>query len=200
MATLLAVLLCTIAAPTVAAYSYNGQAAADYAYRNAYNDVPGSFVFEFGGDDYTNFVSHFLQAGGWREKHPSPINSGDYRGSDVWYYDYPNWRGYSHTWAVADRFYDFLTYSGRAYPVSVKYKKHLLQRGDVVQIDYKDKYGNYGHRDHSMIVTGKNGNDPLMSYHSTRKEDRTRKRSLTEIMESSPDARFLGWRIRGTYY
>ena len=199
VAVLLVMAFCVMATPAVA-HSYNGEAAANYAYNNAYNNVPGTYVFKNGGGDCTNFVSHSLQAGGWREIKQG-VN-GDYRSSKVWYYSYPYRYGYSHTWTIADRFYDFLIYSGRAYPVSAKYKKHLLQKGDIVQIDYKDKYGRYGHWDHTMIVTGKNGNDPLMSYHSTGSPSQTgvRNKSLTEIMNGNSDARFLGWRIRSTYY
>ncbi len=197
VAMLLLTLLCAMVTP-VAAYSYNGEAAANYAYNNAYNNVPGTYVFKNGGGDCTNFASHSLQAGGWRE-----IGGWSYISSDVWFYDYPYRYGYSHTWTVADRFYDFLAaHNNRAYPVSVKYRKHLLQKGDIVQIDYKDKYGNCGYWDHTMIVTDKNGNDPLMSYHSVGEPSQTgvRNKSLTEIMNDNSDARFLGWRIRSTYY
>lgn len=195
IATLLLTLLCAMIAP-VAAYSYNGEVAANYAYNNAYNYVPGTSVFKDPGGDCTNFVSHSLQAGGWREL------GGWYTSNNVWFYNYPYRYGYSHTWTVADRLYDFLTYSGRAYPVSVKYRKHLLQKGDVVQIDYKDNNGNYGSWDHTMIVTDKNGDDPLMSYHSVGEPSQTgvRNKSLTDIMNSNPSARFLGWRIYSTYY
>lgn len=158
-------LFCTMIVPALAA-SYDGEVAANYAYTNAKNYVPGTSVFKTNGD-CTNFVSHSLQAGGWGEI------GGWYTSNNVWFYNFPYRYGYSHTWAVVDRFYDFLTYGGRAYPVSVKYNKHLLQKGDIVQIDYKDQNGNYGSWDHTMIVTDKNGNNP--------------------------SARFLGWRLYSSY-
>jgi hypothetical protein len=182
------ILLCAIIAPA-AAYNYDGDAAANYAYNNAKNYVPGTAVFKDNGD-CTNFVSHSLQAGGWTEV------GGWYTSSNAWFYNVPYKYGYSHTWAVADRFFDYLTYGGRASPVSVKYNKHLLQKGDIVQIDYtKD-----GRWDHSMIVTDKNGDDPLMSYHSVGEPSQTGRRniSLTEIMNNNPNACFLGWRISET--
>ncbi len=185
-------LLCVTAMPA-AAYTYDRNAAADYAYNNAYNSVPGTWYFEYRGGDCANFVSHSLQAGGWREI------KGWYKSDDVWYYDswYP---GYcSYTWSGADNLFRFMSRTSRANPCSVERYSHLLEKGDVVQMDYKDEHGNYGSWDHSMIVTGKNGDDPLMSYHSNTEEGRERDKSLSTIRQENPNVRFIAWSIHDNY-
>ncbi|MEA1936876.1 MAG: amidase domain-containing protein [Patescibacteria group bacterium] len=183
-------MLVAIAAVPAAAYTYNRQAAADYALNNAYKNVPGSWHFRDNGGDCTNFVSHSLKAGGWRE-----IGGWSHTSDDVWFYDYPYRYGYSHTWTHADKFYHFMSRTSRANPVSVKRNSYLLQVGDVVQIDYKDRYGNYGSWDHTMIVTAKAGNKLFMSYHT---KD-TGNRALSAIRQESPNARFIGWHIHNNY-
>lgn len=188
VAILLVVALCATVT-TAAAYTYDRNAAADYAYNNAYNDVPGSWRFEYEGGDCANFVSHSLEAGGWREI------GGSYTSDDVWFYYYPYRYGYSHTWTLADKFYRFMSRTSRANPCSVVRYRHLLERGDVVQADW-DRNGVW---DHTMIVTGKNGNDPLMSYHSANRENRARNRSLQEIMDDNTGARFIAWSVHDNY-
>ena len=188
VATLLIALLCAVATP-VAAYTYDRNAAADYAYNNAYNDVPGSWRFEYSGGDCANFVSHSLKAGGWREI------GGSYTSDDAWFYNYPYRYGYSHTWTLADKFYRFMSRTSRANPCSVVRYSHLLEKGDVVQADW-DRNGVW---DHTMIVTGKNGNDPLMSYHSEKRENRTRNRPLSSIRNDNPNARYIAWSVHDNY-
>lgn len=182
------VLLCVTAMPA-AAYTYDREAAANYAYNNAYNDVPGSWRFEYSGGDCANFVSHSLEAGGWREI------GGSYTSDDAWFYYYPYRYGYSHTWTLADKFYRFMSRTSRANPCSVERYSHLLEKGDVVQADWNRD----GVWDHTMIVTDKNGDDPLVSYHSEFREGRTRNRPLSSIRQDYPDARFIAWSVHDNY-
>lgn len=191
---LLTALLCAMATP-VSAYEYHREIAAKYALANAYRDIPASQYFENRGGDCTNFVSWHLRLAGWRE-----VGSIWNRKSDnAWFYDFvPG--GHSYSWGGANNFYRFLSKSDRVYPVSIRYRSHLLQIGDIVQMDYKDRYGNYGSWDHTMIVTGKNGNDPLVSYHSGGEEGRERNKALSEIRSENRDVRFIGWHVEDTYY
>jgi len=191
-------LVAVTAVPAAAYKYYDRQKAADYAYNNAYNKVPGTWRFSGtgSGGDCTNFASHSLQAGGWEE-----VGGYWYTSSRAWWYDYPYRYGYSHTWAVADRFRNFLDCSGRAYPVAVSRRMSSLEKGDIVQMDYKDRRGNYGCWDHTMVVTGKTNNDLLMSYHSIGDPRKTgvRNRPLQKIINDNSGARFLGWHIRDKY-
>lgn len=190
----LTMLVAVTAVPAAAYKYYDGQKAADYAYNNAYNKVPGTWRFSGtgSGGDCTNFVSHSLQAGGWEE-----VGGYYYTSSRAWWYDYPYRYGYSHTWTVADRFRDFLSCSGRAYPVAMSRRMSSLEKGDIVQIDY----GRNNDWDHTMIVTGKTSSDLLMSYHSEGNPRYTgvRNKPLQEIINGNSDARFLGWHIRDKY-
>lgn len=189
VATLLVVALCATVT-TATAYTYDRNAAADYAYNNAFNGVPGSWRFEVEDrGDCANFVSNSLKAGGWREI------GGSYTSNDAWFYNYPYRYGYSHTWAVADKFYRFMSRSSRVNPCSVAHYSHLLEKGDVIQADWDSN----GVWDHTMIVTGKNGNDPLVSYHSDSIEGRERDKSLSDIRQDNPNARFIAWSVHDNY-
>ena len=193
-AVLLIAALCAMAMPASAG-SYDRYAAATYASDNAYKNVPGTWRFsnsESGGD-CTNFVSHCLKHGGWTEVG----GYWTYTSSYSWYYNYPYRRGYSYTWAVADRFCDFLTYSGRAYPRSLAHKpwKNYFQLGDVIQMDGVNGESANDEWDHTMIITGICSDDLLVSYHSPN----TRDESLKAIMARNPNARFMGWCIRDRY-
>ena len=88
--------------------------------------------------------------------------------------------------------------TSRAHPVSVARRSYLLEIGDVVQMDNKDRHGNKvpdGVWDHTMIVTGKKGSELLMSYHSKN----TRNDPLSSIRARNPNARFIGWHIHDNY-
>ena len=186
------IMLVVITAVPAAAYRYDRQAAADYAFNNAKNNVPWSWFFSSHGGDCTNFASHSLQAGGWRE-----TGKYYYWRDSSWYCDWCNNPvGYSRTWGAAHNFYYFLTCSGRAYPVAIS-KKMSLEKGDIVQIDY----GRNNNWDHTMVVTGKTNNDLLMSYHSIGDPRKTgvRNRPLQKIINDNSGARFLGWHIRDNY-
>jgi len=183
--------LCATTMP-VAAYTYNRQAAANYAYNNAYNDVPGTWRFEVEGKgDCTNFVSHSLQAGGWRE-----TGKYFYWSKYAWYSDWYQTPGYSRSWVSATNLYRFMLYTTRADSVE---SADQMDIGDVFQIDY----GNDGTWDHSMIVTGKDSRGLLMSYHTPNK----RNRPLADVIEGAKaqakakniPIRFAGWHIKDNY-
>ncbi len=190
VATLLIAALCAMATPA-AAGSYNRYLAATYAYDNADNNVPGTWYFEPSGGDCTNFVSHSLQYGGWTE-----TGKYDRSSSYSWYYDGVPLL-YSYTWSSADRFCDFLTYGGRAYPRSLAHTpwKDYFQLGDVIQMDGVNGESANGDWDHTMIITGICSDDLSVSYHSPN----TRDRSLNAIKASNPNSCFMGWCIRDNY-
>jgi len=186
IALLTMVLLCAMAMPA-AAYSYNRQAAADYAYNNAYNGVPGSWYFGTIGGDCTNFVSHSLQAGGWRE------NNAGQSSDHSWYYNYAP-QGYSYSWSGSHSLYRFMYYNLRATAVS---DPNQLQIGDVIQIDYQDD----GFWDHSMIVTGKDSRGLLISQHTTDRRNYPLSEIYNRVNEQYPgyNHRYEGWHIKDYY-
>lgn len=175
--------------------NYDGNAAKNYALNWAKNPNPAYRDFNPDGGDCTNFVSQSLMAGGWTE-----IGKYSYTSDDAWYYDWSSRGGYSYTWTSATKLYNFLgRHYTRASPLSVARSTpwpNYFKVGDIVQADWEKD----GAWDHSMVVTGINGNDLLVSYHSPPTPDGNKKdRSLQEIINENPNARFIGWHIIGTY-
>lgn len=169
------------------AAAYNGQVAANYAYNNAYNNVPNSQFYNDRGGDCTNFVSHALQAGGWSE-----TGKYWYSSPHAWYSDWhSNPIGFSYSWGAANNLYAFMYYGSRANRVS---GPSQLEIGDIIQMDYKNTGGNEvpdGIWDHSMIVTGEDSRGLLISSHSTNR----RNYPLSDIQSAHAGARFAGWHI-----
>ncbi len=174
---------------TAEAGSYNGNSAAVYAITYAINPNPAYRDFTNDGGDCANFVSQSLLAGGWEE-----IGKYSYTSDDAWYYDGSYTPLYSYTWTSATHLYNFMMrHSNRATYRSLSNTlwPNYFQRGDIIQIDYQKD----GIIDHSMIVTGTNGNDLVMAYHTPNSKDK----SLQEIVNANPNARFIGWHINANY-
>jgi len=187
-------MLVAIAVVPAAAYTYDRQAAANYAYNNAYNNVPWSWFYNSHDGDCTNFVSHSLQAGGWRE-----TGKYYYWRSSAWYCDWcNNPAGYSRTWGAANNLYRFLGSSGRADQLSVGHPYYpRFKVGDVIQMDGVNGKSANGVWDHTMIVTGiiVSDDDLLVSYHTPNK----RNVRFSIIKAGNPNSRFVGWHIRDNY-
>ena len=176
------VLLCAIATPA-AAYSYNRQAAADYALQYAENRNAAYGDYTNCGGDCTNFVSQSLLAGDWRE-----TGKYIYYSKYAWYYDGTNvpWR--SRSWTSATSLYRFMLYTTRAISVG---SADQMDIGDIFQIDF-DRDGTW---DHSLIVTGEDYRGLLMSYHTPN----TKNEPLEDIINRNSGARFAGWHIKDNY-
>lgn len=127
-------------------------AAAEYANAN-WNKRNSKYraVSQGRGGDCTNFVSQCMRAGGW-----------EYVGNLVWkksdkswfYLSYPHFT--SDSWVNVGKFRDFAVRTGRSRLASHYYD---MWHGNVVQHGYSGSWH------HSTIVTGRKGNQPLLSYH-----------------------------------
>lgn len=188
---LLAILFCAMITP-VAAYSYNRQAAVDYAKANADNNVPGSWLYQFHGGDCTNFVSQSLHlAGGWPE-----IRAQWAPPQYQWYFDGVFNSQHSNSWTVVGEFGDFITTSGRGTKVSFSHndvwaRPTQFTTGDILQLD---KTGD-GSWDHTMIITGITGNDVLITQHTDNKKDHP----VSEIISKYPNSKFRVFLLKNTF-
>jgi hypothetical protein len=156
-------------------YTYDRRAAVAYARKYALSPNPDYHKFD---NDCTNFISQCLFEGGW------PMITGWYASDDVWWYTGGlfGWRAASHTWAGAQKLYNFLTKSERGKIVP---GPGDLDLGDVIQIR-----GDGGVH-HTMIVTGKSGADLLLSYHTVNRLDK----SLQEIQDGLDGESLIFWKI-----
>ena len=166
--------------------AYNGQGAANYVTSHWNSNVPGSWYFQTHGGDCTNFISWCLK------------NGGGWQTTDQWYSNWPYWTGSSHSnsWTVANDFGSYMISSGRASACSLGHHpwNDYFDVGDIVLMDNRDGQNNPypdGRWDHTMIVTGINGDQMYMTYHTTN----TVGKPLTQIMSENSDARFMGYRL-----
>jgi len=158
--------------------SFSHTTAAAYARRWALGTNPG--FPRFAGNDCTNFVSQAMLEGGWTMVGGSVL---DRTRDNVWWYGRSRFVRASHTWAGAQKFANFCRVSGRVTRASDPMQ---LNPGDVLQLEHG------GHISHSMVVTGKNDTDLLLSYHTTDRLDEP----LSNIRaSSSPMVVFVPWRI-----
>lgn len=129
--------------------------AAAYAnkYWSHYNGAYRRFDGAGRGGDCTNFVSQCMEASGW-----------GYTGNLAWKntdrsWFYLKWPHYtSASWVNVGKFRSFALANKRTRLASHYYD---MWHGNVVQ------YGYNGAWYHSMIVTGRSGKQPLLTYHST---------------------------------
>lgn len=154
----------------------NRDAVVDYAKRHAATGTYNSSYRDFNdqGGDCTNFVSQSMRAGGWQD------DTGWYRSTSNWWYNQYN---QTYTWTSVYHFYEFTRKSGRGQSVS-----HFsdLNPGDVLQADF-DYNGNG--MDHSMVVTGKSGDELYLSYHTSDKLDA----SLSWFQSQVGSSSYYGW-------
>lgn len=129
--------------------------AAAYAnkYWSHYNGAYRRFDGSGRGEDCTNFVSQCMEASGW-----------GYIGNLIWKnrdrsWFYLKWPQYtSASWANVGKFRSFALANKRTRLTSHYYD---MWHGNVVQYGYNSAWY------HSMIVTGRSGKQPLLTYHST---------------------------------
>ncbi|MGK2309089.1 amidase domain-containing protein [Cutibacterium sp. V970] len=129
--------------------------AAAYAnkYWSHYNGAYRRFDGSGRGGDCTNFVSQCMEASGW-----------GYTGNLVWKntdrsWFYLKWPQYtSASWVNVGKFRSFALANKRTRLASHYYD---MWHGNVVQYGYNSACY------HSMIVTGRSGKQPLLTYHST---------------------------------
>lgn len=184
------VLLCATVT-TATAYSYNRQAAVDYAKVNAYNNVPGSWLYQFHGGDCTNFVSQSLYlAGGWPER------GTQWAPQYQWYFDGVFNSQHSNSWTVVGEFGDFITTSGRGTKVSFSHndvwaRPTQFTTGDILQADWTGD----GSWDHTMMITGITGNDVSVTQHTHNELDR----SVLGIIEDNPNVKFRVFLLKNTF-
>jgi hypothetical protein len=156
--------------------AFNRHKAVAYARQYALTYNPAYRTFP---NDCTNFVSQAMLAGGWTQV------DGPREANNVWWYSggFLGLRVASYTWGGAQNFYNFLSVSGRG---TLAQGPADLDLGDVVQMR------NGGTVHHTMIVTGKNGNDLLLSYHTSNHLDE----SLQAIQARSAGEEFIYWKIK----
>jgi hypothetical protein len=171
-----------------ATYTYNRQAAVNYALQ-WWNKANPAYR-NFGSNDCTNFVSQCLYAGGW------PMKGWNKWSLSHWFYY--GYYYYSNTWTVADDFSKFLAvYSGRGQARSLAYKPwdKYFKIGDIIQIDYGryvgDPNGPDGKWDHTMIITKVTTNEIYVTYHWASSPYVP----LTSLMGKYPKARFIGYQL-----
>lgn len=185
----------------VAAYSYNRNAAAAYAYNNALKDVPNSAYFQALGGDCTNFASYCLQAGGWKQVIDLNAGINVYKSDQSWYSISTAAGRTSYSWGGAQPFYNFLVANyQRATPVSVVYSQDKLQKGDIIQSD-TGKDGRFNGWDHTMVVSDKRNGIIYLSYHNSKVRDISfgdMKKKMESQANGQP-VRYIGWHINDQY-
>ena len=120
--------------------------------------------------DCTNFGSQTLWAGGLMP------DWGSFTDPNMWFYEGPDENQQSVSWIRADALANYLEVSGKGRAVT----SSELEIGDLVFADWykkdwlgKDVNGQDGKFDHVMTVTGRNGSDPLLTYHSPNRMNRS---------------------------
>ena len=128
--------------------------------------------YKYFTNDCTNFVSQSLAAGGWRNTSIGPDMS------DLYWYYVPSTHQSSQTWRVANSLYRRFVqgYEGW-YGGKVLVPSTLRARvGDIIFANWNSDTT----IDHAMMVTGIASNgEPLVSYHSTDRENLPWSRLLT---------------------
>jgi hypothetical protein len=159
--------------PTQAAdYTYNRQAAVEYAKSHWNTNVPGTQYFEKPGHggDCTNFISWCLhKGGGW------PM-SGPWHGEEYEWYYYGTPKLYSNSWTCVKEFGNFIGYRGgyQVYygrdfsKIMWLVNKGDIKEGDVIQIDMNGD----GTKDHSMFIISVGMYDIITVQHSPSKVQR----------------------------
>ncbi|MFZ2969628.1 MAG: amidase domain-containing protein [Minisyncoccia bacterium] len=180
-----------IGATAVEAGSYDRNAASKFAVDNALIKVSNSDFYLKNGGDCTNFVSNALKAGGWPQ-----VGKYNYASYNSWYFESTWPTRYSRTWGGANNFYGFLYYSNRVSWVS---GPSQLQIGDIVQMDGLGSSKPDNTWDHTMMVTGRNGNELLFSYHSDTVAGFKKNEGMNAIVGRNPNAIFMGWHVKDTY-
>lgn len=161
--------------------AYNRIGAVEYALKFALN-----YNTEYATthrNDCANFVSQALFVGGW------PMVQGDRTSSSAWFYDYGIFDRPSYSWTGAHNLRLFIENSRRAKLVTNPME---LDPGDVVQIANPD-----GQTWHSMFVTGKTGDDLLLSYHTNDTRDKPLKKVKGRALFQGGQLGvvFLHWRV-----
>lgn len=151
---------------------YDRERAVEYALRWAKGRNVLFEDFTGGGGDCTNFVSQAIYAGCCQMNFTETFG---------WYFRSVNDR--SPSWTGVEAFYDFMTGSGDFAPVVTRsgpfgYLADVseVEEGDVVQL--ADESGDFYH---TLIITGFDGDEILVSAHSNDALDRP----LSSYMNSS---------------
>jgi Putative amidase domain len=168
--------------------TYNRSTAVTYAkgWWNSTNPMFGRM-----SNDCTNFVSQCVFAGGWPMV--GSHNVLDRAKDNQWWFGGSRFTTASYTWGGAQNFYRFLSVSGRGsklFEIGAECVEEIgqMRDGDVVQM--KDATG---HVYHTMLVTGRDGADLLLTYHTSDHLDK--KMSAITL---SAGHKFVGWKLRDT--
>jgi len=136
---------------------YNRENAVEYARRWALDRNPLFFNFMGIGGDCTNFVSQCVFAGCCQ------MNFTDTFG---WYYRNQNDR--APAWTGVQFFYNFITQNVGPGPFASEADPTSLELGDIIQLGRRD-----GTFYHTLIVTGFDGDQYLVSAHTDDSLDRS---------------------------
>ncbi len=137
-------------------YAYNRRRAAEYARRWAYSRNPLFYDFTGIGGNCTNFVSQCILAG---------CCTMNFTATFGWYYISPEDR--APAWTGVEFLYNFLTSNDEAGPYGIEADIEELQTGDVIQL--ADGSGDFYH---TLLVTGYDGDTPLVAAQSANAFDR----------------------------
>lgn len=147
----------------VAAGSYSGTKARDYAYTwwDDRNNTQYGYYSKYYNcydcwNDCTNFVSQALKYGGKTEMNDP------YFASDQWQWYYRDWPKPSNSWGGAHNFYNHWKH----WATLAKYDIDLVV-GDVVNADFSGD----GHIDHTAIVTLVSNGNLYVTQHTSDKKD-----------------------------
>ncbi len=140
---------------------YNRERAVEYAKTWALGRNPLFFDFTGIGGNCTNFVSQCLLAGSCTMNYTPEFG---------WYYISSEDR--APAWSSVEFFYDFLTQkftdqNGGVGPFATQVPREEAELGDVVQ--YANAEGDWYH---TVIITGREGDEILVSAHSNDALDR----------------------------
>ena len=140
---------------------YNRAAVLSYARRWAFSRNPQYYNFDTLGGDCTNFASQCLFAG-----------CGVVNFTPVFGWFYKNLNDRAPAWTSVEYLYDFLTQkfaneNGGIGPFATDVPREMAEIGDVVQ--YANAEGDWYH---TVIITGKDGDEILVSAQSNDALDR----------------------------
>lgn len=129
--------------------NYERRQAVRYAEKWAYGRNPAYYDFSALGGDCTNFISQCLYAGSGVMNYTPEVG---------WYYKSLNDR--APAWTGVEFLYAFLTSNRERGPFAAETGKENLQLGDVIQLGDGNRFY------HSLLVTGREGDEIFVSAHT----------------------------------
>jgi hypothetical protein len=159
---------------------YNRQAAVQYANTWWNSNNPAYPIFD---DDCTNYISQCLRAGGAPMRGQPRRDKGWWIGGGTWSFSWST--SHSLRWYL-----DTSTVGLKAVKVT---NASDLQLGDVISYDFQGD----GRFDHTTIVTGFNGREPLVNAHTA--SSRQRDWRYTSSPAYLDETRYIFFHIKDSF-